>query len=521
MTSGPQPVPGIIVVAEQEVFDLLSASNVGWNTQHRAATVSQMWDDLSGGRLDNTSKALVFSDRLPGGLEETATAIAAMAPYAAVFVVQWQPGQAQALRDAVAAAAVAGGDDPASVTYYPVSAESGRSILESLRQVLEGTYAFPEQYPSVVDAPLTATPAPSGRGPWNPQDAAPTPPPQPPVPPVGGPGRAPAMPSIGSTVGDVPVGGGDAALLAQPPRPGQVTITVTSSKGGAGKSTSAALLASMIARSSAAAGRPLKVVLVDMDTRDGQVASMINKYMPTALNIRVQPVWDEETIKRHLVHADRLGIDCLLAPVRPKSADNVGPEFYATIIASLKRTHDVVVMDTSVQYLDPLISTVCLPEATAILFVTTLATTSVQGMARALREITSSPEEGGMGVPREKIGIVVNQSIGGVGMDRDQVVHAGLGVPVVGSIPLASKDVLTATNINRMDALVLHKHLGPAYFRLAQTCLPNAALAPLPWEGDEGVTAPPPAVDAAAQPVHQPDVVAPQGEKKRRLFGRG
>lgn len=290
-------------------------------------------------------------------------------------------------------------------------------------------------------------------------------------------------------------------------------------------STTAAVLASQIAKSSAAAGKPLKVCLVDMDTRDGQVAAMIGTWMPTALNIRVQPVWDEATILRHLVHDERLGIDCLLAPVRPRSADTVGPEFYRVMIRSLQRTHDVVVMDTSVNYLDPLISSVCLPESTAVLFVTTLASTSVLGMARALREIVTPVEEGGMGVPRKKIGIVVNQSVAGVGMDKDQVMKAALGVPVVGVIPMASKDVLTATNLNRMGALLEHPHLGPAYFNLAKVCLPRAELAPLvrsaaPLPGP-GAAAP---VPAGVAPQAGPAGLVPvesERPKKKGLFRRG
>jgi len=259
--------------------------------------------------------------------------------------------------------------------------------------------------------------------------------------------------------------------------PGQVTITVTSSKGGSGKSTASVLLGGSIVQASREAGRQLSVVVVDLDTRDGQISSLIGKYMPTALNIRVQSVWDEECIRRNLVHADGLGIDTLLAPIRPRTAETVGPDFYRAIVRSLKRMYDVVIMDTSVQYLDPLIADVALSEADEVLFVTTLASTAVQGMARALREITAPLEESGLGVSREKIGIVVNQSVANVGMERDQVLAAGLGVPVVGVIPLATKDVLTATNRNRMDALLEHPHVGPSYNQLARACLPRRALA--------------------------------------------
>jgi len=296
-------------------------------------------------------------------------------------------------------------------------------------------------------------------------------------------------------------------LLNRPKVPGQATITVTSSKGGSGKSTASILLAGSIARASRNAGAPLSVCLIDLDTRDGQVASLIGKFMPTALNIRVQPVWDEERIRRNLVHADGLDIDTLLAPIRPRTADTVGPDFYRTMIRSLQRMYDVIVMDTSVQYLDPLIAAVALPEADEILFVTTLASTAVQGMARALREITAPIDESGLGIPREKIGIIVNQSVANVGMERDQVLAAGLGVPVVGVIPLATKDVLTATNLNRMYSLLDHPLIGPAYNELAQACLPGRQLADWrpsgahPVAGTNGTPAPAAAPTATAAPA--------------------
>jgi cellulose biosynthesis protein BcsQ len=285
-------------------------------------------------------------------------------------------------------------------------------------------------------------------------------------------------------------------LLSRPKVPGQVTITVTSSKGGSGKSTASILLAGSIARASRDAGHPLSVCLIDLDTRDGQIASLIGKFMPTALNIRVQPVWDEERIRRNLVHAEGLDADTLLAPIRPRTADTVGPDFYRTIVRSLQRMYDVIIMDTSVQYLEPLIADVALGEADEILFVTTLASTAVQGMARALREITAPRDESGLGIPREKIGIIVNQSVANVGMERDQVLAAGLGVPVVGVVPLATKDVLTATNLNRMYALLDHPLIGPAYNELGRACLPGRSLAP--WRGPEVPMGEPETVGSAA-----------------------
>lgn len=564
--------PGIIVVAEQPISDLLSSHNVSWFVQERQPAVAAMWASLSAGRLDPHSRVLVFSDSLHEGLPsdeterfETARAIVAMANAEAhVFVVVWRPAMIDALRRQIDLAASSQGLDANKLIYHflPV-VQGGRAVMDSMRRVLDGEIDFPEVYPLTINDPISregkSVSSPSPALPMSLPDAMPashnaatdsqlnmtaapvvepstaqlpdtqvTPAPSSTHQPFAAaaidaqdphaPSARPMMPKIARPSSSAPAAPHpglrefpDAAcqtLLSRNKVPGQVTITVTSSKGGSGKSTCALLLAGAIARGASESGHPLRICLMDLDTRDGQVASLIGKFMPTALNIRVQPVWDEDTIRRHLVRDDRLGIDTLLAPIRPRTADTVGPEFYRTILRSLQRMYDVIILDTSVQYLDPLIAEVCLPEADEILFVTTLASTAVQGMARALREITAPIDESGMGIPREKIGIVVNQSVADVGMDRNQVLAAGLGVPVVGVIPLATKDVLTATNLNRMSVLLDHPMLGPAYSDLAQACLPQHVLAP--WRG-QAVP-----VGAGAAPMSVDEGVT--DDRRRRLF---
>lgn len=407
-----------------------------------------------------------------------------------VFVVCHRPERWEVFDEGIRSAAVAQGVEPDSVIFHRLDLDQGdTAALAAMAGALDGEVTF------------AAMP--------------------PPVPPTGGSDR-PSLPPIGAdevTESPAPVAGeypenASRELLDQPKLPGQVTITVTSSKGGSGKSTVSILLAGTIARASAEAGRPLRVCLLDLDTRDGQVASLIGKFMPTALNIRVQPVWDEERIRRNLVQAEGLDIVTLLAPIRPRTADTVGPEFYRTIVRSLQRMYDVIVMDTSVQYLEPLIADVALVESDEVLFVTTLASTAIQGMARALREITAPSDESGLGIPREKIGIVVNQSLANVGMERDQVLAAGLGVPVVGVIPLATKDVLTATNLNRMHELLEHPVVGPAYNDLARACLPGRELAP--WQpGDT-----PEAQPDGASPLDPAPEAVDEGARRRGLFRR-
>ncbi len=523
--------PGVIVVAEERVHSLLADADVVWNVQERQQGVASMWQGLSSGALDQRSRVLIFSDSLLAGTanddrerRQTAQALVMMGKAGAIAgIVQWREESWHEFEGLIAEEAASQGVDVGDLEYSVFPAHhSGRELLETLRERAGSFATFPDEYPDGVDEPLVeevddADDASMDDGislPLAPPepDAGPDAPLLPGAPPslddavsdsldaeaeVNEPDRPAKMPSLpGAPALKLNMGGAkapaaapeapavdseyppnaDLELLGKPRLPGQITVTVTSSKGGSGKSTVSLLLASTIARASAQAGKPLSVCVIDLDVRDGQVASLIGKFMPTALNIRVQPVWDEERIRRNMVAAEGLNVDTLLAPIRPRTADTVGPEFYRTIVRSLQRMYDVVIIDTSVQYLEPLIAEVALVESDAILFVTTLASTAIQGMARALREITAPLDESGLGIPRSKVGIVVNQSVANVGMEREQVQAAGLGVPVVGVVPLATKDVLTATNLNKMGVLLDHPLLGPAYLDLVQACLPGRDL---------------------------------------------
>ncbi len=513
---------GVIVVGDASLHGLLRDCGADWNVQERQVDIPAMWDALSSGRLDVQSRVLVFSDATVDGaalagasLTQLARAIVAMAHAGAVVcIAENHPASAGALRVAVDESAAAQGLEPQSIRYHVLPAARGSlATLDAVREASADLVTFPATWPAAITATSALPTSPASPLPAPIATSA-----LPQLPPIGA-----VDASVASDTSYPP--SASLELLNRPRLPGQVTITVTSSKGGSGKSTASILLAASIARASREAGKPLSVCLIDLDTRDGQVASLIGTFMPTALNIRVQPVWDEERIRRNVVHADGLGIETILAPIRPRTADTVGPEFYQVIVRSLQRMFDVVVMDTSVQYLDPLISDVALREADEILFVTTLASTAVQGMARALREITAPIDESGLGVPREKIGIIVNQSVANVGMEREQVLAAGLGVPVVGVIPLATKDVLTATNLNRMHELLDHPLVGPAYVQLAQACLPGRDLAD--WTGSpdghgtgsvDGPSAGIPSPDGQAQ---ADDGGSDDAARKRGLFRRG
>jgi MinD-like ATPase involved in chromosome partitioning or flagellar assembly len=225
---------------------------------------------------------------------------------------------------------------------------------------------------------------------------------------------------------------------------------------------------------SGAIQRPLSVLLVDMDVRDGQLGTLLGVFTPTALNIRKAPHIDERVIRRNIIPAEHLGVDVLLAPNRPRAADDVGPGFYRSLIRSLKSMYDVIILDGSVSYLDPLLAGVCVPESSRVLLITTPFKTSVHGVGRAAAELIEPLEAGGLGVPRSKIGVVVNQSTGDMNVDQRAVVAAVQQIDIVGQIPVAAhSDMLHATNSARLDLLLGHPQLGPAYRALAAVCAPS------------------------------------------------
>lgn len=496
-----------------------------------------MWDAIESGIIDSEAAIAIFTEGTSSTPDELEATLLSFAPYSDTFLIATEASGQQILKRAQELVPTVEGADP-SKPIWQLPINNVQQALQMMQQVLSGKVVWnaPNTTPMPPRPPMPQPPV-QQQAPMMPQPPAQQQAPMPPQQPAQ-PVYAPAPTLQGQTYSpQTTATTPDPAQLRNyeqgriyaehviqqasttTPKPanaipGQMTIACMSSKGGSGKSTTALCLAGTIAKTAAAAGQPKSVVLVDLDTRDGQVGSLIGKYMPTSINIRVMPRWDANAVRQNLVHDSKLGIDALLAPVRPRNADDVGPEFYKEIIGVLQTTHDVVIMDCSVNYLDPLLGT-AFSMADEILFVTTLATTSVQGMARSLTELFADPSDGGLGIPRHKVGIVANQVVRNVGMGKDKLLRAALGAPLVGQIPSDQDAVLLATNQTKMGSLLQHPTLGPAYYKLARECLPGWNLAPITAEmaavlNNDNTQQNTP---AAAEEQQRP-------QKKKGLFGR-
>lgn len=259
---------------------------------------------------------------------------------------------------------------------------------------------------------------------------------------------------------------------------GQVVCS-TSSKGGSGKSTVAITLATLMAHSSykayeqGLADRPLKICLLDLDIRDGQVGFFTGYTNPTIFHIFKQDNVTAETVKSGIISSDSLKIDLILAPRKPRSANEMPPAFFLEVIAELKKMYDYVIIDTSVNYTDPLLEEVAYPVADLIVMVTEIVQTSIYSMTRWISEVTTPKSRGGMGIPKEKIGIVVNKSLANVSMDKDKIRTNSQGLRIITAIPSNQRLIAHATNINRMASLLQQDAIRVSYMRLAKAIVGN------------------------------------------------
>lgn len=465
----------VIIVGPVELHTFFTSYYENWDTQIPVERVADVWSGFSNGSLSPESSAVVFTDAEiddPSEYNNLVEALATFTPEATVLVILYNTDNYESLRDAVSQKQTE--LDLPQANFFPIDASSnvGEEISKAFEQynneVVERTPAGTGAYSSIVESDEQVSYQPADRS----------------------------------------------------NKKRGLIVASTSSKGGSGKTTVGMVTASMFYHASKTAvdqglrAEPLRVCLVDMDIRDGQIGFIIQQLAPTALNIFLETNKDQETIMNNLVYDERLGVHALLAPKRARTADFLSPEFFMHVIDQLAEMFDVVVLDTSVDYTDVLLSKVVFPVADAIMFVTNLSVGSVYGMNRWMDEVTTPAEEGGPGISKTKIGIVVNQSAPNLGIDEELLRHAAAGAELLVAIPLDTTGVVAASNHNRLsDIIKYHPEISPAYYHIVRQLLPNEVFAdPLISNETTGPAAPRGGNNNSPAPLNAP-------AKKRKKLG--
>lgn len=464
-----------IVVDNEDIRQFLSANFPNWDTQKAIPTLQDLWDSRADNSVSGESKIIFITDELyesnPGLFAGT---VATLAPHALLIVASWNPSLIGVIEEKVAAFRA-----KKNLAYGKIYwIQPNVAVAQIEEAILE--YEYRQAHPEAV---ISQEP-----------DTGPV------------------------VISEEAKGSVDTTHNG-------VVITVTSSKGGSGKSTVASLLAAQIAKSSQKAAdqgamtRPLKVCLIDLDVFDGQLGFLLGKTKPTALNIALSTdLFGPELIHNNLIYSDRMGFHALLAPMRGITAMHTDFQFYSKVINILRTMFDVIILDTSVQYYDNLIKRVALPAADVVLFVTTLDIKSISGMSRWINAAKTPENKGGHGINMKKVGIVVNQSSNNVSMDEEKLATAANDVPLLVAIPLDTVAVQAAGNNNRLENIIeAHPPIGSAYFSLARKLTSKIDMGVevnlLPLIDDEGIYASRPKSPRPEQPGSRGKTIAAPPKK--------
>jgi len=261
----------------------------------------------------------------------------------------------------------------------------------------------------------------------------------------------------------VPSGGpdGDAPGLGR-------VITVSSTKGGSGKSVVATNLATALARRSSG-----PVVLVDADLQFGDVAVMLRLVTPHTLvdAVSAQGRLDAQFLQSLLVRHEPSGLLVLPAPLEPSFAERVTGADMTRIVEILRSFCAFVIIDTPAQFNDVVIALI--EHSDDIVMVAGLDIPNIKNTKLGLQTLRL------LEVGQEKITLLLNRADSKVQLDvaeveRTLAMRAGSLVP---------SDIAVPQSVNKGVPVVLdapRTEVARAFELLAQRFGGGAAATPAP-----------------------------------------
>ena len=192
-------------------------------------------------------------------------------------------------------------------------------------------------------------------------------------------------------------------------------VTLFSPKGGVGRTTIAANVAV-----AAATEMGLRVCLIDGSLQFGDIGVLLNLNPKnnSIADVARELAGDEEEALETMLMEHSSGVRVLLAPPSPEMAELVTAEQLGRIIAAVRATHDLVVVDAWPWLHDSTLT--FLDQSDVILLVSTLEITSIKNTRQFLAVI------GQLGYPVSKIKLLLNRADSGYGI-RMQDVESSLG----------------------------------------------------------------------------------------------
>lgn len=203
-------------------------------------------------------------------------------------------------------------------------------------------------------------------------------------------------------------------------------ITVTSKKGGTGKTTTSLGIAHALttwgkeAATQGYADHALKVIVIDLDLQDGQVGfntndqsktvtGIFNEYREKYATLGKDKEADWNIIRKYIIRNERTGYDTLLAPEDPNDLNDLEPNFYREIINTIREHYDVIIIDTSVLLNDPYMTQCAYLLTYKLYYVAEPYPSPLNTMRRQFSYGLGSSRRGGGGLDPRRINIFVNK----------------------------------------------------------------------------------------------------------------
>lgn len=120
---------------------------------------------------------------------------------------------------------------------------------------------------------------------------------------------------------------------------------------------------------------------MDFDVHNSQMGAFIGRWSPTILNVTLEGA-NEDAVRKSVIYESSFGCDFLLSPKLPNATDVIPIDRFDEIFTVLRRMYDVIVIDTSVEYRNDLLSKLVYPMSDKIVYVATLDRPSIMNMRR-------------------------------------------------------------------------------------------------------------------------------------------
>ncbi len=216
-------------------------------------------------------------------------------------------------------------------------------------------------------------------------------------------------------------------------------ITVSSTKGGTGKTSLAVNLAVELSE------QGLRTLLVDLDVQFGDVGIVLGLERPdkTLYDLVMSSALDLDTEKlRGYVIRQKAMLHILPAPLRPEEAESIEASQIATILQIARSLYDVIVVDTAPLFDGPMLA--ALDRSDELLLVSTPDVPAMKNVRLALQTLNL------LGFPVDRISLVANRAGMAGGASTSEVAET-LGRPIRFVLP---EDPGVPSSINSGTPLV-------------------------------------------------------------------